>query len=164
MSEEPGRQFRYTYNLSLAGWDNRSVDPAAAAVGFELAQQPGGGGSGAPPRAVARRKADLNWLTTEARAAAIDAALGSTGGLGRFVANGNAAGDSFPIRSRPVVRFWEGCEESGYTATHLSTAPMSLGWYDGYTRNILIDKVHKTSDFWRTWYELGIYIKQLLAH
>ena len=62
---------------------------------------------------------------------AIDAALGSAGGLGRFVANGNAAGDSSPIRRRPVVRFWEGCEEAGYTSTHLSTAPMSLGWCEG---------------------------------
>ena len=28
MSSNPARQFRYTYNLSLTGWDNRSVDAA----------------------------------------------------------------------------------------------------------------------------------------
>jgi hypothetical protein len=150
MSEEPGREFRYTYNLSLTGWDNRSVDVVADPRWLWT--------QGGPPMAVARKKVDLNWLTTAARAAAIDAALGSTGGLGRFVANGNAAGDSGPIRHRPVVRFWEGCEESSYTSTHLSTAPMSLGWYDGYTQNILVDKVMKTSDFWRTWYAVLVNI------
>ena len=138
MSENPSREFRHTYNLSLSGWDNRSVDAVGNSTG---------------PRAVARRKVDLNWLTTPARAAAIDAALGSVAGLGRFVANGNAAGDSSPIRHRPVVRFWEGCEESGYTRTHLSTAPMSLGWYDGYTAEVLNTRLDRTglADFWRTW-------------
>jgi len=99
----------------------------------------------------AGKTVDLNWLTTPARAAAIDAALTSGGGLGRFVANGNAAGDSSAIRHRPIVRFWEGCEESSYTSTHLSTAPMSLGWYDGYTKEVLEDNIPKSSDFWRTW-------------
>ena len=101
---------------------------------------------------MARRKVDLNWMTTPARAAAIDAAIGSSS-MGRFAANGNAAGDSSAIRSRPVVRFWEGCEEGGYTSTHLSSAPMSLGWYDGYTQEVLSANLARPglSEFWRSW-------------
>ena len=45
--------------MSLTGWDNRSVDPAPTDVT--------GGTDG--PRAVARYKVDLNWMTTPARAA-----------------------------------------------------------------------------------------------
>ena len=91
-------------------------------------------------------------MTTPARAAAIDAAIGSSS-MGRFAANGNAAGDSSAIRSRPVVRFWEGCEEGGYTSTHLSSAPMSLGWYDGYTQEVLSANLARPglSEFWRSW-------------
>ena len=56
MSDDPARQFRFTYNLTLTGWDARSVDPVDTT--------PGRG-----PVDVARRKVDLNWLTTPARAA-----------------------------------------------------------------------------------------------
>jgi hypothetical protein len=171
MSDDPARQFRYTYNLTLTGWDGRSVDPGApanAAV-FEPPPPPlhanattgcmqalatgcaatrgisvaacdtcterlatalhkagctseieqgwcSGSVTGPGPRKVGRYKADLNWLTTPARVAAVDAALASASGTGQFVANGNAAGDSSPIRHRPIMRFWEGCLDYGYTS------------------------------------------------
>jgi hypothetical protein len=70
MSDDPARQFRHTYNLTLTGWDRRSVDAVEAA-----------GDGGAPgPRAVGRRKVDLNWMTTPARVAAVDASLSSSPG------------------------------------------------------------------------------------
>ena len=79
--------------------------------------------TGPGPRHIGRYKADLNWLTTPARAAAVDAALASAGGRGQFVANGNAAGDSSPIRHRPIMRFWEGCLDYGYTSEQCLYSP-----------------------------------------
>ena len=35
MSENPARQFRYTYNLSLTGWDNRSVTLQAIKIIYD---------------------------------------------------------------------------------------------------------------------------------
>lgn len=115
--------FRWTYDR----WDNRTVD-------MDLTNY-----------TIARKKADVELLSSDARASVVKMVLDRKKGN---VVIANTMPVTQKIRALPIFHFTETIMDYGYMLSHFST-PIVLGWTPGYTPGA--EQLGKAGTWWKEW-------------
>jgi hypothetical protein len=115
--------FRWTYDR----WDNRTVN-------MDLTNY-----------TIARKKADVELLSEDARADIVQMVLDRKKGN---IVIANTMPVTAKIRALPIMHFTETIMDYGYMQSHFAT-PIVLGWTTGYSPGA--EKLGKQGTWWKEW-------------